>query len=116
MLLGIIHEQRKLYTGAIRHFKQADSIEVNMVYNEPRDWLLNPKHWLGNAYLKAGQPIDAEKVFRRDLLNNNENGWALFGIYQALQAQKKKAEAEKMLARFKKAFIKADVKLYAPVF
>ena len=116
MLLGIIHEQRKLYSGAIRHFKQADSIEVNMVYNEPRDWLLNPKHWLGNAYLKAGQPIDAEKVFRKDLLNNNENGWALFGIYQALQAQKKKAEAEKMLARFKKAFIKADVKLYAPVF
>jgi len=116
ILLGVIHERRKLYDGAIRHFRQADSIETNMVYNEPRDWLLNPKHWLGNALLANGEREKAENVFRKDLLNNNENGWALFGLYQALLQQKKNAEAAKVLVRFKKAFEKADVKLTASVF
>jgi hypothetical protein len=47
--------------------------------------------------------------------NNNENGWALLGLYQALKGQKKKAEADKVLERFKKAFDKADIKLTGPV-
>lgn len=111
LLLGAIHLDRKLYAGAIRHFKQADSIEANMVYNEPRDWLLSPKHYLGTAYLQSGNAANAEKIFRKDLLYNNENGWALFGLYKALLAQKKNAEALRVQARFKNAFEKADVKL-----
>jgi tetratricopeptide (TPR) repeat protein len=116
MLLGVIHEQRKLYDGAIRHFEMADSIETHMVYNEPRDWILNPRHYLGNAYLKAGKWREAEITFLRDIRYNNENGWALFGLYQSLIAQKKKAEADKTFARFKKAFNKADIKLDGAVF
>jgi tetratricopeptide (TPR) repeat protein len=116
ILLGVIHEQRNLYDGAIRHFKMADSIETQMVYNEPRDWLLNPKHYLGNMYLKTGQWKNAENTFKKDMLNNNENGWALFGLYKALIGQKKKADADKVLARFKKAFAKADIKLNGAVF
>lgn len=57
-----------------------------------------------------------QKTLQKDLLNNNENGWALFGIWQILTAQKKTAEAAKMLARFRNAFDKADIKLYGPVF
>lgn len=111
LLSGVIHLNRKLYAGAIRHFKQADSIEANMVYNEPRDWLLNPKHYLGTAYLESDDAAHAEKVFRKDLLYNNENGWALFGLYKSLLAQKKNAEALRVQARFKNAFEKADVKI-----
>ncbi|HAO45794.1 MAG TPA: hypothetical protein PLZ45_08050 [Ferruginibacter sp.] len=110
LLLGAIHLDRKLYDGAIRHFKQADSIEANMVYNEPRDWLLNPKHFLGDAYLQKGDAVNAEKVFRKDLLYNNENGWALRGLYQSLLAQNRKAEALRVNARWRKAFEKADEK------
>ena len=106
----------KNYAAAIKAFDKAVTAEEQMVYTEPRDWLLNPKHYLGNAYLKAGQPTAAEKVFRKDLLNNNENGWALFGIYQALLAQHKNAAATAMLARYKKAFVLADVQLTAAVF
>jgi tetratricopeptide (TPR) repeat protein len=116
ILLGIIHQDKDLKDGAIRHFMMADSIESNMVYNEPRDWLLNPKHYLGDAYIKAGRYDDAIKILQKDLLNNNENGWALFGIWQALTAEKKTTEATKVLARFRKAFDKADIKLYGPVF
>jgi tetratricopeptide (TPR) repeat protein len=116
LLLGVIHEERNLHTGAIRHYRLADSIEVNMVYNEPRDWMLNPKHLLGNAYLKAGRTNEAKLILEKDLRNNNENGWALFGIWQALTKQNKTAEAAKIKARFRKAFAKKDVEIYGPVF
>jgi len=111
LLLGVIHEQRKLIDGAIRHFQMADSIEINMVYNEPRDWILNPKHYLGNAYIKAGKWKEAENIFLKDLKYNNENGWALYGLYQSFMAQNKKNEAAKVLIRFKKAFDEADVNI-----
>ena len=90
--------------------------EENMVYNEPRDWLLNPKHYLGNAYLKKGEWEKARKVFQNDLKNNDENGWALFGLYQALMTGGKKSDAQKILERFNKAFARADTKLHGPVF
>ncbi len=111
LLLGAIHLDRKMYEGAIRHLKAADSIEVNMVYNEPRDWLLNPKHYLGTAYLQSGDAVNAEKVFRKDLLYYNENGWALLGLYRSLLAQKKNAEATRVYSRYKAAFRLADEKL-----
>lgn len=115
LLLGVIHEQRKLYDGAARHFRMADSIEVNMVYNEPRDWILNPKHYLGDALLKAGRYKEAEQTFAKDLTNNSENGWALYGLYQSLSGQKKNAEAGKALMKYKKAFARADIKVSAAV-
>jgi tetratricopeptide (TPR) repeat protein len=116
ILLGVIHEDKKLYDGAIRYYKTADSIEVNMVYNEPRDWLLSPKHYLGNAYLKASKWKEAETVFRQDLKYNNENGWALYGLYQSLNAQKKTTEATTVMSKFKTAFNKADVKITSSVY
>ncbi len=116
ILLGIIHEDKKLYDGATRHYKTADSLEANMVYNEPRDWLLNPKHYLGNAYLLNNDGVNAEKIFRKDLLNNNENGWALYGLYKALLLQKKNTEATKVLARYKSAFSKTDMKVTSSVY
>jgi len=87
-----------------------------MIYNEPRDWILNPKHYLGDAYTRAGKWEEAKKVLYRDLDNNKNNGWALFGIWQALTAENKKKEADRVLQQFRKAFDKADKKLYGPVF
>lgn len=115
LLSGTISLKEKNFGNAIMEFENAVTMEENMVYNEPRDWLLNPKQYMGNALLKSGKPKEAEKVFLKDLKNNNENGWALFGLYQSLMAQKKITEAEKVLVRFKKAFGKADVKLLEPV-
>jgi tetratricopeptide (TPR) repeat protein len=115
LLLGTIHEQRKLYDGAIRHFAIADSIETHMVYNEPRDWILSPKHYLGNVYLRVGKWKEAETIFLKDLKYNSENGWALYGLYKALMGQNKKTEADKVMIRFKKAFEKADIKLEGSV-
>ncbi|MGB3153810.1 MAG: hypothetical protein WBB06_04375 [Chitinophagaceae bacterium] len=116
LLIGSIALQEKKYPDAVAAFEEAVVTEENMVYNEPRDWLLNPKHYLGNAYLKAGRIKEAKEVLQKDLLNNNENGWALFGLWKAYVSEKKQAEAGKLLIRFRKAFDKADIKLYGPVF
>lgn len=116
LLAGSIALAGNRHDEAIERFKKAVTVEENMVYNEPRDWLLNPKHYLGNAYLKAGKWEAARVVFEKDLLNNNENGWALMGLYQSLTAGEKKAEAEGVYARYKKAFLHSDIKLQNAVF
>ena len=116
ILIGTITLKQGKFNEAIAAFKEAVTIEENMVYNEPRDWILNPKHYLGNAYIKAGHFDEAIKTFQKDLLNNKENGWALFGIWQSLSAQKKTMEAAKIQVRFRKAFEKSDIKLTGSVF
>jgi tetratricopeptide (TPR) repeat protein len=103
LLLGSIHEQRGLFDGAIRHYRAADSIEVNMVYNEPRDWLLNPKQFLGNAYLQKNDLANAEKTFTSDLLYNRDNLFSLQGLYRVFNLQHKKANAAAIKAKIKKA-------------
>lgn len=115
LLAGSIALSEKDYAAAEEAFTKAASVEENMVYTEPRDWLLNPKPYLGNALLFAGKPKEAEAAFKKDLLVNAENGWSLYGLYQSLMAQQKNREADQMLARFKKAFDLADIKLSAAV-
>jgi tetratricopeptide (TPR) repeat protein len=116
LLIGSIALKEKKNSDAIAAFEEAVVTEEGMVYDEPRDWLLNPKHYLANAYLVAGRPQAAREILEKDLQNNRENGWALFGVWQALVKEKKNAEASRVLARFRKAFAKADIKLYGPVF
>ena len=66
---------------------------------------------LGAALLEAGRPVEAEAVYWDDLKRYPENGWALFGLVQALTAQGKKADADRVQARFDKAWSAADLKL-----
>lgn len=116
LLLGIIHEERDLPDGAIRHYKLADSIESNMVYNEPRDWMLNPKHYLGNALAKAGKWKEALVIFKKDLLVNNNNIWALSGIVWALEQDKGSKETAGYRTTLKKVAAHADSGISRPVF
>ena len=116
LLTGTIALKENRMTDAVVACAKAVATEENMVYNEPRDWILNPKHYLGHAFLVNGEGKKAEEVFRKDLSNNNENGWALFGLYQSLMAQNKKTEAAKVMARFNKAFLNADLKISSPVY
>ena len=43
----------------------------------------------GAVLLEAKRPSEAETVYWEDLKRNRENGWALFGLMQALKAQGK---------------------------
>jgi len=116
LLSGTIALKSGKATDAIKELTEAVRVEQNMIYNEPRDWLLNPKHWLGKAYLVAGDGPNAEMTFKADLQNNNDNGWALYGLNKACLMQKKYNEAAPALARYKKAFSKADINILSPIY
>jgi hypothetical protein len=72
--------------------------------------------YLGAALLKAGRAREAEVVYREDLKEFRNNGWALFGLMQSLRAQRKTSEAEKVDQKFQLAWKNADVTLKASVF
>ena len=100
-------------SGAIEAFRSGVEIEDQNNYTEPPDWAQPMRHYLGAALLKAGQPEAAEAVYRQDLRWNQNNGWSLFGLHQALAAQNNKGEVSEVFNQWKKAWATADVTLTA---
>jgi hypothetical protein len=96
--------------AAIKGFTAAVAAEDKLGYNEPPDWLNPERERLGAVLLKAGRHADAERVFRADLAKNVGNPRSLYGLYRALDGQKKAAAAEAK-ATFEKAWAGADVTL-----
>ena len=97
--------------GAIESFSSGVEIEDQNNYTEPPDWAQPMRHYLGAALLKADQPIRAEAVYRRDLKWNQNNGWSLYGLYKALEAQKKEKEANQVFEEWKIAWRESDTEL-----
>ena len=91
----------------------AVELEDRLSYNEPSDWFFPTRHLLGAQLLRAGRSEQAEAVYREDLRRNPENGWSLFGLRQALEAQHKSAEATAIESRFREAWTHADIELTA---
>ena len=100
-------------SGAIEAFRSAVAIEDQNNYTEPPDWAQPMRHYLGAALLNDDQPEAAEAVYRRDLRWNQNNGWSLFGLHQALTAQNKQAEASQVFDQWQKAWSSADIALTA---
>jgi len=111
VLTAEIHRTRKHYDEAITHFREAIAIEDNLNYDEPPDWFFSVRHHLGNALLQAGKNAEAEKIYREDLATWKENGWALIGLYHALQQQGRATEANDAKAHFLKAWRYADINI-----
>jgi tetratricopeptide (TPR) repeat protein len=115
MLAGDIAYRRKNYPAAIAALENALRIEDSIAYNEPEDWQYPVRLLLGAVLLDAKRAVAAEAAYRGDLEKHPENGWALFGLEQALRAQKKTAAADEVHKRFETAWKYADVKLTASV-
>jgi tetratricopeptide (TPR) repeat protein len=115
MLAGDIAARRKNYPAAIAALEDAIQAEDKIAYNEPEDWQYPVRLLLGAVLLEARRPVAAEAAYRGDLAKHRENGWALFGLEQALRAQNKIKEADEVKARFDTAWKYADVKLTASV-
>jgi tetratricopeptide (TPR) repeat protein len=111
VLAGEIAAARGNFDAAIAHLERAVRLEDSLVYTEPAEFHYPPRHALGAILLQAGRPVEAETVYWEDLRRNRENGWALFGLMQALRAQNKTDDAALIEARFKKAWERADVTL-----
>jgi hypothetical protein len=95
----------------LRLLEQAVARYDALPYYEPEGWDHPPRLVLGAALLEAGRAADAERVYRADLEQHRENGWALVGLAQALEAQDKTEDASATRARFEAAWKDADVEL-----
>lgn len=97
--------------GAIASFESGVAIEDQNNYTEPPDWAQPMRHYLGAALLKAGEVMKAEEVYRRDLRWNQNNGWSLLGMHQALKAQGKLDEAQLYYDKWQEAWVYADTEI-----
>lgn len=102
--------------AAVERFRRAAQLEDGMPYEEPPLWYYPIRHSLGRALLEAGDARGAELAYRKDLTRFPENGWSLFGLAESLEAQERPAEADRIRARFEKAWADADVELAASRF
>ena len=97
--------------GAIASFEFGVALEDTNNYTEPPDWPQSMRLYLGSALLRAGHYKEAQKVFERDLEWNQKNGWALFGLTQALRAQDQTVAAEARALQWQTAWESADLEL-----
>jgi tetratricopeptide (TPR) repeat protein len=103
----ILREQGDL-EGAIQAFQAAVEIHDDLRYDEPEPLNFSARHWLGAALLEAGRNAEAEEVYRVNLVQHPHNGWALYGLEEALRAQGKDAEADEVHERFEEAWARSD--------
>jgi tetratricopeptide (TPR) repeat protein len=101
---------------ALALWAQAVALEDDLAYAEPADWFYPLRHFQGAALLRAGKFKDAAAVYRADLARNPNNGWALFGLANALDALHQPAEANRVRTRFEQAWSRADIELTATAF
>jgi len=111
LLDGEIARAKGDKAGAVTHFRAAYEIQISLPYTEPPWWHQPVAHLLGAALLDAGQPEEAEAVYRQSLTYYRDDGWALFGLAQALEVQGKTAEAAAVRKQFAKVWSRADIKL-----
>lgn len=116
VLAGEIAAAYGQFEQAIAHLERATRLEDALVYTEPLEFHFPPRLALGAILLESGRPDEAETVYWEDLRRNRNNGWALYGLMQALRAQRKDDQAMLIEARFKEAWARADVVLNASRF
>jgi tetratricopeptide (TPR) repeat protein len=83
-----------------------------LAYAEPDDWFYPVRHYQAAALLDARKPAEAERVYREDLRRHPHNGWALFGVWKSLAAQKRPAsEVAAAKEAYEEAWKRADFAL-----
>ena len=84
---------KKDNAGAIALLQSAVAVQDTLKYSEPEDWFFPVRESLGATLLMNGDNAGAEKVFREDLDFHPRNPRSLFGLQQALKAQKRDYDA-----------------------
>ena len=87
VLDGEIAAARGDTDAAVLALEKAVAIQDDLSYIEPPAWYYPVRHNLGAVLVDAGRFAEAEAVYREDLRQFPENGWALFGLHQSLTAQ-----------------------------
>ena len=113
MLRGELLRAQGRQADAIAALREAVAAEDALAYNEPADWPLPVRPYLGAALLEAGDAGAAAEAFRQDLKTYPENGWSLFGLAQAQQRLGQTEAARETSRRQAAAWQWADAPLAA---
>jgi tetratricopeptide (TPR) repeat protein len=89
---------------AITEFEVAVQIQDALPYMEPEYWYYPVRQSLGATLLMAGRADEAVEVLRRSLLDAPNNGWALYGLMQAYDAQGDEVARAEVAKLFDKAW------------
>jgi tetratricopeptide (TPR) repeat protein len=116
ILAGTIAESKKDLSKAITLFNQAVIDEDKLIYNEPRDWLLPARQYLGAALVKAGNYKEAVDIFIKDLQINPNNGWSLTGLQTCYLKLKNTAALSAVQKQLNAAWSIKDTAIDAAVF
>lgn len=111
MLNGEIALAKGDKTAAVESLKRAAAAEDLVNYNEPPDFDIPVREWLGRAFLRSGKFAEAEAAYRDEIAKHPRNGRALFGLAEALNKQGKLSSAELVKREFEKAWSNSDTKL-----
>lgn len=115
-LRGEILMSEKKWDQGAKELNAAIAGEDLLNYNEPPDWRIPVRQYLGADLLQAGRYAEAEQVYLEDLKRNRNNGWSLQGLMQSQEKLGKTKETAATSERFQKAWKNADVKLSSSVF
>ena len=98
-------------SAAVEQYRAAVAAEDALTYDEPPTWYYPVRETLGAALLADGKAAEAERVFRDDLKYNPRNGRSLFGLWKAIEAQGRTADAARAAAEFRRVWAAADTPL-----
>lgn len=115
ILEGTLAEEKNDFNNAINFYQEAVKEEDHLIYNEPRDWLLPARQYLGNGLLKATRYNEAVAVFKNDLQINPNNGWALTGLASCYQKLKNGIALSLVKKQLKAAWVIKDMPITAAV-
>jgi tetratricopeptide (TPR) repeat protein len=101
---GRIAQAQGQINKSIEEFRIAVQIQDSLAYTEPPYWYYPVRQSLGAALLMAGQPAAAEQVFVQSLKRVPNNGWTLYGLMKAQQAQGHTSAAQETEKRFQQAW------------
>lgn len=108
VLLANIKFQQGKHKQAIDAIKNAINAEDQLIYTEPKLWMLPARQYMGVFLLQMKQPTEAEKIYREDLVWNPGNGWSLLGLHQSLKAQQKIEQLRDFEKQYLHSFSAAD--------
>ena len=115
--LPMLEGELALATGqrdtGIARLHDAVGAEDALAYNEPADWPLPVRPYLGAALLATGRADEAARVYAQDLRNYPKNGWSLYGLAQAQRKLGMRELANRTERQYREAWQWADEPLTA---
>jgi tetratricopeptide (TPR) repeat protein len=116
ILTGVLAGQKGQYLSAKEAFEKAVKAEDALIYDEPRDWPLPARQYLGDLLLKMGDKMGAIAVFKKDLQINPMNGWSLTGLKLAYEALNNKVALQQVNANLTTAWQIRDREIQRAVY